>query len=78
MLYVNDFEIRHAVTNEIVEKLEDILHRNIITHYGREDYADAHFAGALEVKGYIHDLIEELKSEFPETTAEEGLENDGH
>jgi hypothetical protein len=77
MLYVNDFEIRHAVTNEIVEKLEDILHRNIITHYGREDYADAHFAGALEVKGYIRDLIEELKSEFPEAEAE-GLENDGH
>lgn len=65
MSYVNEFEIKQRITYDIINKLENIVHRNIITHYGREDYADAHFAGAREVKGYIQELITELKSEFP-------------
>lgn len=64
MSYVNDFEIKQRITYDIIEKLEDIIHRNIITQYGREDYADAHFAGACEVKSYIQELIDELKEEF--------------
>lgn len=65
MSYVNEFEIKRRVINDMIDKLEDIIHRNIITHYGREDYADAHFAGVNEMKEYIRDLITELKSEFP-------------
>ena len=65
MSFVNEFEIKRRVINNVVDKLEDIIHRNIITHYGREDYANAHFAGANEMKEYIRDLITELKSEFP-------------
>lgn len=65
MSYVNEFEIKRRVVNDMIDKLEDIIHRNIITHYGREDYANAHFAGANEMKEYIRDLITELKSEFP-------------
>ena len=65
MSFVNEFEIKRRVVNDMIDKLEDIVHRNIITHYGREDYANAHFAGANEMKEYIRDLITELKSEFP-------------
>lgn len=60
---MTELETKDKAVSAIKERLTEILNKNIITTYGRADYADAHFNGANEVKKEIRRLIKDLEDE---------------